>query len=54
MNYGSELLNWLKIEGRKLKCSQLHLDSGVQRTDAHRFYAREGMNMTCYHYAIIF
>jgi hypothetical protein len=24
-------------------CTQLHLDSGMQRKDAHRFYEREGM-----------
>jgi len=51
LNYGSELLNWLINEARRLKCGQLHLDSGVQRIDAHRFYAREGMLKSCYHYS---
>jgi hypothetical protein len=29
----------------------LHLDSGVQRLDAHRFYDREGFDRTCIHFA---
>ena len=29
-----------------------HLDSGLQRRDAHRFYAREGMAASGYHFAV--
>ena len=50
-HYGTQLLNWLKNEARRNGCSQFHLDSGVQRTDAHRFYLREGMEKNCYHFA---
>jgi len=49
--YGMELLHWLRNEARHLRCNQLHLDSGIQRIDAHRFYAREGLEKTCYHFA---
>ena len=48
---GSMLLNWLHDEARKNKCDQLHLDSGVQRKDAHRFYEREGMDFASHHYS---
>lgn len=47
---GHMLLNWLHGEARKNKCDQLHLDSGVQRKDAHRFYEREGMVFASHHY----
>ena len=50
--YGKFLLGWLKEQAKINCCQQLHLDSGVQRKDAHRFYARENMLFTSHHYAI--
>ena len=49
--YGAILLKWLHGYARSQKCDQLHLDSGTWRKGAHRFYDREGMQMTSYHYA---
>jgi GNAT superfamily N-acetyltransferase len=40
---GKTLLDWLTARARSLDCDVLALDSGTQRTDAHRFYFREGM-----------
>ena len=40
---GSALLRQLERQARALNCHVLALDSGTQRTDAHRFYFREGM-----------
>lgn len=48
--YGAALLDWLRHLGRSRGCRELHLDSGVQRRDAHRFYEREGMTMSSYHF----
>ncbi len=48
--YGAGLLLWLKEHAEKEGCSQLHLDSGVQRKEAHRFYEREGMTMASFHF----
>lgn len=48
--YGSQLLAWLRRYARREGCGQLHLDSGVQREDAHRFYLREGMAKASYHF----
>ncbi len=48
--YGRQLLSWLKAFAIEKGCEQLHLDSGVQRTDAHRFYEREGMQRASYHF----
>ena len=50
--YGKQLLDWLVAEAKRRECGQLHLDSGVQRKDAHRFYEREGMLFSGHHYAL--
>ena len=48
---GTSLLSWLREFAEKEGCVQMHLDSGVQRKDAHRFYEREGMSITSFHFA---
>jgi len=48
--YGKSLLNWLKSEAKAQGCAQIHLDSGVQRESAHRFYFREGLTINCHHF----
>ena len=48
---GSRLLTWLREYAVQEGCRQLHLDSGTQRKDAHRFYDREGMSLFGYHFA---
>lgn len=48
--HGRALLAWLEGEARRLGCDQLHLDSGRQRVDAHRFYAREGLDSGSLHF----
>jgi GNAT superfamily N-acetyltransferase len=50
--HGAALLRWLADLARKEGCGELHLDSGVQRFEAHRFYLRERMAITCHHFAI--
>ncbi len=50
--FGKALLDWLAAEAKRCGCEQLHLDSGIQRKAAHRFYEREGMALGSYHYAI--
>ncbi|MBE9515531.1 MAG: GNAT family N-acetyltransferase [Proteobacteria bacterium] len=49
---GKQLLHWLIEEARNNSCSQCHLDSGVQRLDAHRFYEREGMHFASQHFVV--
>jgi len=48
--YGAALLTWLKGYAAEQGCGQLHLDSGLQREAAHRFYEREGVARTGYHF----
>ncbi|UJB68659.1 GNAT family N-acetyltransferase [Acaryochloris sp. 'Moss Beach'] len=51
-NYGHQLLDWLIQYARQQDCAQLHLDSGLQRLDAHRFYQREGLQISSYHFVL--
>jgi GNAT superfamily N-acetyltransferase len=51
-NVGHHLFQWLLDHARTNACDQLHLDSGVQRFDAHRFYLRERMAITAHHFGI--
>jgi GNAT superfamily N-acetyltransferase len=48
--YGAALLAWLVEFGRAHGAGQLHLDSGRQRTDTHRFYEREGLEGSSIHF----
>ena len=50
--YGSALLDWLLNHAKEQGCEQFHLDSGVQRFDAHRFYLVKGMAITCHHFVL--
>lgn len=49
----SALLDWLVDEGRRLGCSQLHLDSGTgsERFDAHRLYYNQRLAIYSHHFA---
>jgi len=42
LNIGQQLLNWAEEEARQRGASLMELSSGKVRTDAHRFYLREG------------
>jgi len=50
---GKYLIDWLKQYARDNGCQQLHLDSGVTRFGAHRFYLREGFDITSHHFAVV-
>jgi len=47
---GHVLMQWLEHRARELSCVSLVLDSGTQRTRAHRFYFREGMVVVCFNF----
>jgi GNAT superfamily N-acetyltransferase len=48
--HGRALLVHLRAVARDAGCAALHLDSGVQRADAHRSYFREGLHISSYHF----
>lgn len=49
---GSTLLGALVSLARDRECRELHLDSGVQRFGAHRFYLAHRMDITSHHFAV--
>jgi GNAT superfamily N-acetyltransferase len=50
--HGEKLLAWLIDHAKEMGCDQVHLDSGVQRFDAHRFYLRHRFRITSHHFAM--
>ena len=50
--HGKLLLGFLKTLARGAGCMQLHLDSGVQRFAAHKFYLREGFVIASHHFVM--
>ena len=50
--YGGVLFDWLVAYAREAGCDQFHLDSGVQRFDAHRFYLRKRMAIEGHHFGL--
>ena len=49
---GHAMMEWLKGYAKQNNCQQLHLDSGVQRYMAHKFYLREGFIIASHHFSI--
>ncbi len=50
--FAGMVFDWLVEEARHHGCEQLHLDSGHQRFDAHRFYLKRGMIMNAHHFSM--
>lgn len=50
--YGAEMIDWIIDYARKNNCEQVHLDSGVQRFDAHRFYLNKGFFISSHHFQL--
>lgn len=50
--YGSKLFDWLVNHAQEKKCDQFHLDSAVQRFDAHRFYFIKRMIIEGHHFGL--
>jgi GNAT superfamily N-acetyltransferase len=48
--YGEALIAWIYELARKEGCTALELDSGVHRGGAHRFYFRQRMTISAYHF----
>ena len=50
--YGGALFDWLVAHAKAEGCDQFHLDSGVQRFAAHRFYLLKRMSIDCHHFGL--
>jgi len=49
---GTFIINWFKAYCKELGCKQLHLDSGIQKFPAHRFYLTNRFNIASHHFSI--
>ena len=50
--YGGALFDWLVKHARENDCDEFHLDSGVQRFRAHRFYLMKRMEIDAHHFGL--
>jgi GNAT superfamily N-acetyltransferase len=50
--FGGEMLGWLIDFARREGCDEFHLDSGTQRTLAHRFYFKHGLLVKTFHFSL--
>jgi len=50
--HGGKLFDWLVAQAKQNNCDALHLDSGVQRFGAHRFYLTRRMDIIAHHFAL--
>jgi len=48
--YGRTMLAWLIQQARLQRCQQFHLDSGLQRLEAHAFYEQQGLHKSSFHF----
>jgi len=47
---GTVLMDWMVAEAKARGCTELDLDSGVQRFAAHGFYFAKGLHIASYHF----
>ena len=49
---GKMMFSWLVDYACKEGCDELRLDSAVYRHEAHRFYLRERMDISCFNFSV--
>jgi GNAT superfamily N-acetyltransferase len=51
--YAAQLLDWMIDEAKRLRCDEVHLDSGLgpDRADAHRLYFNKRMRVSALHFS---
>jgi GNAT superfamily N-acetyltransferase len=50
--HGRAIIEWLEDHARAHGCVELHLDSGLHRAAAHRFYLERGLDISSYHFGM--
>ena len=48
---GKALLDFIKIYAKQQECKSIHLDSLVERHNAHKFYLNEDMQIVSHHFS---
>lgn len=51
--HGARRLEWLMAKASALGCAELQLISHTTRDSAHRFYFREGLGITAFHFGTV-
>ncbi|OVE47678.1 GNAT family N-acetyltransferase [Chromobacterium violaceum] len=49
--HGAAMMDWLRQRAVDEGCGEIHLDSGVQRHRAHRFYLNRNMDIVAHHFS---
>jgi len=49
---GKALLDFIKIYAKQQECKSIHLDSGVGRHDAHKFYLSQDLKIESHHFSV--
>lgn len=49
--HGAAMMAWLRQLAVAEGCGEIHLDSGVQRHRAHRFYLNRNMDIVAHHFS---
>ena len=48
--WGQQMMDWLLKRAHEEGCQEFHLDSGVQRFEAHGFYLKNRLHIVAYHF----
>ncbi|MFN7094073.1 MAG: GNAT family N-acetyltransferase [Burkholderiales bacterium] len=51
-NCGTELLNYAINHAKALNCTEVHLDTGYTRYEAHKLYLKQGFQLACHHLSL--
>lgn len=51
-NFGTIMMQGLIALAKEEDCKAVHLDSGVQRHAAHKFYLNHNMKINCHHFCL--
>ncbi|PCI85712.1 MAG: GNAT family N-acetyltransferase [Hyphomicrobiales bacterium] len=51
LQYGEQMMDWLKGYARDAGCGHLTLCSGVQRFSAHKFYLNQGFKIASHYFS---
>lgn len=54
IGFGTHLIKWLMGEAKKKDCEGIHLDTKIERQEAHRLYLNLGFNIDCLHLSMRF
>lgn len=50
--YGKVVFEWVKKYAKAKKCNEIHLESGVNRSRAHKFYFDQNMKIMNYNFTL--